>query len=62
MTERYFIEPDAEEEPAVWVEGADPDMPIALVRRCDVSPDTWDLITAGVDCLAVAQPLPEPPC
>lgn len=52
---RYFIEPDAEKEPSVWAEGLDPDLPIALVRRCDVSAETWELITAGIDCLNTQQ-------
>jgi hypothetical protein len=48
---RYYIEPDGDHEPSVWAEGLDPDLPLALVRRCDVSAETWDLITAGIDCL-----------
>jgi hypothetical protein len=55
MSERFFIAPDAEAEPSVWVEGADPDMPIALVRRCDVTPPTWSLIVLGVAAQATGE-------
>jgi hypothetical protein len=55
MAERFFIAPDAEQEPSVWVEGADPDMPIALVRRCDVANETWSLIVLGVAAQAVGE-------
>jgi len=52
---RYFIAPDGENKPAIWVEGADPDMPIALVRRCDVARETWSLIVLGVAAQAVGE-------
>lgn len=43
---RYFLAPDGEDEPTVW-RATDRD-PVAVVRRCEVSPEAWGLVTAQV--------------
>lgn len=53
---RYFIAPDGEDEPTLWDRTPDPwndTEPLALVRRCDVRPETWALITADPVLAAV---------
>lgn len=48
----YRIATDADGQLCVWMDGATPDLPIPLVRRCDVSAETWPLIVAGVQALS----------
>lgn len=46
---RYFIGPDGDGEPTLWDRTPDPwndTEPLALVRRCDVTPEAWAWVVA----------------
>lgn len=45
---RYWIEPDADGEPAVWENVGNPLGPDPVARRYEVSPAAWALLCRAV--------------
>lgn len=43
----YYIAKDVADQPTLWRQTDKPDFPEPLVRRCDVTPEVWNLILHG---------------
>lgn len=48
----YRLAHDSEGVLAVFMDGAEPHLPVPLIRECEVSVEAWPLIMAGVRALA----------